>query len=115
MKNNIDPLQQIEKEKNNEIMIGNLERLSKKYQRYNQEHINIQKEPNGHAKDSFVELIETKDDLINSLQNEINMLKQQLVDTTIIYNTKIEQLRSEHTQELHRLHISFAERLASKN
>jgi hypothetical protein len=101
MENDVTPLQQIEYENNNETVLEDLERLSKKYKRYHQEHMHQ------NQKDPFFELLESKDEQINSLHKKLEILKQQLIDTTIIYNTKIEELRSEHRRELQRLHATF--------
>lgn len=102
-----DPIQQIEDEKHSEIASINLDHLTKKYNRYKQE---FTKEI---STDPLYEVIKSKDTIIDDLTKRIESLEKQLVDTTILYNTKIEQLRMEHKNELRRQHAEFVKR--SKN
>lgn len=51
--------------------------------------------------DPFNFLIEMKNDTIDDLKREINGLKQEIIDLTIIYNNKIENLRTQHKNDLY--------------
>ena len=62
--------------------------------------------------DPYTELIESKNDTINDLKQEIGKLKQKITDLTILYNTKIEQLRQEHMRELHNQHKEFMKKIS---
>lgn len=57
--------------------------------------------------DPYSELLESKNDTIYDLQQEIKKLKQNILDLTILYNTKIEHLHQEHTRELHEQYEEF--------
>jgi hypothetical protein len=65
--------------------------------------------------DPYLELLESKNDTINDLQQEITKLKQKIVDLTRIYNTKIEYLYQEHQRELHKQYQEFMKKKGIKN
>ena len=52
-------------------------------------------------------MIDAKNLIINDLKKEILKFKQNLVDLTIVYNTKIEQLKQEHKKELYHQYMEF--------
>lgn len=97
----IDPKQQIIDIREEEELLGDLNRLSQKYKRYQNENNN----------NDYNEIIREKDFVINDLKREIDELKQKNIDITILYNTKIENIKTEHKKELYRIHSEFANRL----
>lgn len=99
----ISPKQQIADIKKEEALIGDLNRMSQKYKRYQRE--------NNNNNDECADLIKEKDFIINDLKKEIDELKQKNIDITVLYNTKIENIKFENKKELHRLHSEFANRL----
>jgi len=74
------------------------EKLAKLVTKYE----NYKKEPKYYnsKSDPFEEIIFQKNKLIDELNNTILKLKNDIVDLTISYNNKIDQLRSEHQKEL---------------
>jgi hypothetical protein len=115
---NIDPSQQIYHEKNTESLLTDLAILSNKYKRYNDE----QNKTYGHKindrvkeKNPLSEIIVSKDEQISNLKIEIDKLKQELIDTTIAYNLKLEQLRSDHRNDLQRQYLEFMKKLTTIN
>ena len=56
------------------------------------------------------EMIDAKNLIINDQKKEILKLKQNLVDLTLVYNTKIEQLKQEHKKELYYQYMEFMKR-----
>jgi len=61
--------------------------------------------------DPFIELVESKNDIINELKQEILRLKQEIVDLTLLYNLKIENLRQDHKKELYAQYKEFLKKL----
>jgi hypothetical protein len=131
-----DPINnQINNVKQAEIMISDLDSLSRKYNRYRDDssHQKTLQEKNirydsrygkydvldriqaqyraQHPIDPYEELIESKNLEICDLKKEISDLKQKLVDTSLSYNSKIERLRQDHRRELHIQHKKIMEKL----
>lgn len=58
--------------------------------------------------DSMIdEMISAKNLIIDDQKKEILKLKRELVDLTLIYNTKIEQLKQEHKKELYNQYMEY--------
>ena len=90
---------------NQENQEDNLAKLIAKYENY-------KKEPKYYnsKSDPFEEIIFQKNKLIDELNSTIEKLKNDIVELTISYNNKIDQLRTEHQKEL----LKQYERLKAK-
>lgn len=106
----LNPKQQIMDVKKEEELLGDLDMLSEKYRRFQKENINTIINDNT----EYGELLKEKDFIINDLKNENKELRQKIIDITILYNTKIENIKTEHKKELYRIHSEFVERLNKK-
>lgn len=82
---------------------SDIEKLSKKYIHLLQQPISIS--------DPTQSIIESKNQLIQELQNEISILNQKIIDLTIHYNEKIEIQRMEHKKNLYRQYVQFSNKL----
>ncbi|VBB18504.1 hypothetical protein YASMINEVIRUS_967 [Yasminevirus sp. GU-2018] len=99
---NITPHQQIRDIREEELLVGSLTRLEKKYAMYKTE--------TNQPRDEISLMLEERDSTIRELRSEIELLNQRLVDLSVAYNMKIEEQKTEHKQELHRLHAEFVKR-----
>jgi DNA repair ATPase RecN len=105
----IDPVDQFVEINKKEDLLDDLDRLTKKYNMYNE---NGKKyDPN---LDEYSKMIKVRDTIIEEMKTEIALLKQQMMDITFQYNEKIEMLRTEHRKELHRLHTEYVKRINKK-
>lgn len=98
-------IQQLETIRSEDSVSGDLNRLSKKYSQYRIESL----QPNG--SNEYDRLIKIKDIVIEDLKKENELLKQKLIDLTIVYNTKIDDLKIEHKHELRRMHAEYINRI----
>lgn len=123
-----------------EMLVDDLDSLSRKYNRYNdassrqKRESDRQKERNSRFDsrygkydqsdmienleneqyvDPYEELIESKNITIDELKHENAHLKQKLVDLSILYNSKLDNLRQEHRISLHQQHKKFIEKIKS--
>lgn len=124
------PYQQINDIREEENLVDNLGRLKKKYTLYktenrqvhhrvhnhnhNQTHNQNQGQGQGQGQyqnhDDITFLLNERDMTITELKSQIDSLNQKLITLTIIYNEKIEDLKTEHKKELHRLFSEFVKR-----
>lgn len=112
--NNLDPTQQICYERKTDSLLTDLTILSNKYKRYSDEQTNTyNKKMNGEDKNPLSEIIISKDEQISNLKIEIDKLKQELIDTTIAYNLKLELLRTDHRNDLQRQHSEFMKKITT--
>lgn len=61
--------------------------------------------------DPYEELIKTKNNTIEELKLEIATLKQKLIDQSLLYNEKIELLKTQHKMELLVQHKQYMKKL----
>ena len=89
-------------------LFDDLNSLTKKYQQYNEKIYDQMHDP-------YIELVESKDDRIEELKIKNDELKQELIDLSILYNEKIEQIRIDHRKELHSQHKEYLKQLKKNN
>lgn len=63
----------------------------------------------------YAKLLQTKDDMINILKDEIEDLKNKLTERAIEYNKKLENLRTEHKNEMASHHKKYIKKLQQYN
>jgi hypothetical protein len=90
-----------------ELLVSDLNRMSKKYKQYQANTLN----GSGSPSNPWTELMESKNNTINDLIQELAKAKQDLVDLTIVYNNKIELLRTEHKRELNFQHAECMKKI----
>lgn len=100
--------QHIEISKDTDDVLVDLSRLSNKYTLYqNRDKI-------GHS-DEVTYILNEKDILVKNMANEIKQLKQQIVDLSVTYNKKIEDLKIKHKKDLLRIHSDYVKRINQNN
>ena len=85
---------------NDDILTSDLDILANKYDNYQK-----------NKKGPYIDLVESKNKIIDDLKNDIKKLKQELIDMSVNYNSKIEQLRIEHKRELNIQHHEYMKKI----
>ena len=99
-------IEQLETIRSEDNVNDDLNRLSRKYSYYQTESIR----PNG-STNEYIKIIKIKDIQLDDLKKENEFLKQKLIDLTIVYNTKIDNIKIEHEHELRRMHAQYITRI----
>lgn len=104
--NNINdtPAQQLTDIIAEDDLIVDLDRLTKKYMRYQEDTYHDTK------LDEYSRLLRDKDMSIEDLKKENAQMRQKLIDLAIMYNTKIDELKLTHKRDLRRMHIEFVKK-----
>lgn len=90
-------------------LIVDLDRLTKKYMRYQEETYHDTK------LDEYSRLLKDKDMTIEDMKKENAQMRQKLIDLAIMYNTKIDELKLEHKRDLRRMHMEFVKKTSNKS
>jgi len=98
-------IEQLETIRSEDNVNDNLNRLSKKYSHYQTESLCSR------GSNEYDRLIKIKDIQLDDLKKENEFLKQKLIDLTIVYNTKIDDIKIEHKHELRRMHAQYITRI----
>ena len=61
--------------------------------------------------DFYDELINTKDDTIHDLNDEIEKLKENIDELALIYNDKIQYIREQHKKDLYTQHVKYVKKI----
>lgn len=87
--------------KDTDDVLVDLSRLSNKYSLY-------QSHDNAERSDEVTILVK-------NMTNEIKQLKQQIIDLSVTYNKKIEDLKIKHKKDLLRIHSDYVKRINQNN
>lgn len=91
----------------NDVLVD-LSRLSNKYSHY-------QNRDKNNISDEITNILNGKDIIINNMTDEIKQLKQQIIDLSVTYNKKIEDLKIKHKKDLMLIHSDYVRRINQNN
>jgi len=112
MANYNDLLKEIDLSKDTNDVLVDLSRLSNKYSHYQNQRHNKNKNNNS---DEIMGILDGKDIVINNMASEIKQLKQQIIDLSVTYNKKIEDLKIKHKKDLMCIHSDYVRRMNQNN